>query len=61
MEVETALKRPGRRQRRRDTGRQPTDTRDYFQHRRYGERADSIASAPGSELNAGIAHRAELP
>ena len=52
MEVETALKRSGRRQRRRDTGRRLTDARDYFQHRRYSERADGIASAPRAELNA---------
>ncbi len=52
MEVETALKRSGRRQRRRDTDRRLTDTRDYFQHCRYGERADGIASPPRAELNA---------
>ena len=52
MEVETALKRSGRHQRRRDTDRRLTDTRDYFQHRRYSERADGIASAPRAELNA---------
>ena len=52
MEVETALKESGRHHRRRDTDRRLTDTRDYFQNRRYGERADGIASAPRAELNA---------
>lgn len=52
MEFETAPKKSGRRQRRHDAGPRLTNARDYFQHGRYGERADGIASAPGSELNA---------